>query len=267
MRLLALTCAATLAALPVRAEPAWDLLASELFGDRALVPAPEAIVIDSPYRSDNDARTRIAAEIDPPGDARVSTVWLVLDDNPMPVSAIFALAEPMPRFGFDVTMRVNGPMPLHVVAETEDGALFVAETFVKTSGQGACSAPPGTDPDLALADLGRMDIAITPRSDIAGRLAALSGDRRDQLDIDIRHPSHSGLQMDQISLLFIPVRYIADIGISLDGRDYAGVTGSISLSENPRIGMTVPGGAQSVGVTMTDTEGTTTRADKRLPGY
>lgn len=73
--------------------------------------------------------------------------------------------------------------------------------------------------------------------------------------------------MDQISLLFVPMRYVETVDIGLDGAGYVSVTGSISLSENPRIGISVPGGAQSVDVMMKDTDGTVSNLHKDLTGY
>ena len=98
------------------------------------------------------------------------------------------------------------------------------------------------------------------------KLSALSLRQR-RLDLDISHPSHSGMQMDQISLLFIPMRYVENVEIDLDGAGYVDMTGSISLSENPQVSLSVPGQTQQVDVTMTDTDGTVTHASKTLPGY
>lgn len=244
---------------------AWDDIREDLYGSRTLQNGDDVIAIDVPYRTYDDARTQIAAHIIAPQGLRVGKVTVVLDENPMPVSAVFELDTPQPSFFFDVTMRVNGPTPMHVVAETTDGQLWVSETFVKTSGQGACSAPPGTDLEAALASLGNMEIGISgglPGAGLDGLGARLS-----RMDVDIDHPSHSGMQMDQISLLFIPMRYVENVDIDLDGSGYVGMTGSISLSENPRVGLSVPSRTQSVDVTMTDTDGTVSKAHKKLAGF
>jgi sulfur-oxidizing protein SoxY len=73
--------------------------------------------------------------------------------------------------------------------------------------------------------------------------------------------------MDQISLLFIPLRYVETVDIAVDGGGYVEMTGSISLSENPRVSLSVPGRTQAVDVTMTDTDGTVSHAQATLPGY
>ncbi len=257
-------------ALPVgAAEPTWTDLAALLYDERPLNDGSQYISIDTPYRTFDDARTNIVAQIEAPEGRLLGNVQVILDENPMPVSAVFTFEKPQSRFFFDVTMRVNGPTPLHVVAETTDGQLFVAETFVKTSGQGACAAPPGTDPEVALATLGNMNIGIENNrrsASLSDKLDALML-REKQMDVDVSHPSHSGMQMDQISLLFIPMRYIENLDIDLDGGSYVDITGSISLSENPRISLSVPRATHSVDVTMTDTDGTVSHAHKTLEAH
>ncbi|WP_146346685.1 quinoprotein dehydrogenase-associated SoxYZ-like carrier [Falsiphaeobacter marinintestinus] len=262
----ALMCAT---ALPAFADgEAWDSVKAQLFGERALLDGTRVIAIDAPYRTKDDARTNLAAQIVAPNGAQIGKVTVVLDENPMPVSAVFALDAPLPSFFFDITMRVNGPTPLHVIAETTDGRLFVSEAFVKTSGTGACAAPPGTDAELALATLGQMNISVSnalPGQGI-GKLSSLAS-RLGRMDVDISHPSLSGMQMDQISLLFIPMRYVETVEIDLDGAGFVEMTGSISLSENPRVGLAVPQSTRSVDVTMTDTDGTVSSTHKDLAGF
>ena len=271
MRMTALLTASLLVLTPAAfaATETWDDLADSLFEDRALHPAQDTIVIDAPYRTQDDARTIIAARLTPPDSRLISRITLVLDENPMPVSAVFNFSQPVPRFNFEATMRINGPTPVHLVMETTDGQLYVAETFVKTSGLGACSAPPGTDPEEAMASLGEIEISIEELAEarsLGDRLSSVTS-RQKQVDVDISHPSHSGMQMDQISLLFIPMRYVENIDIAVDGQEFVDVTGSISLSENPRLSLSVPGNTGSVGVTMTDTDGTVTHKSKSLAGY
>ena len=83
-------------ALPVSAEDAWDSIALQLYGDRALLDGGDVIAIDAPYRTQNDSRTQIAAMVRAPEGLNIGTVTLVLDENPMPVSAVFALETPCP---------------------------------------------------------------------------------------------------------------------------------------------------------------------------
>ncbi|MDT8858105.1 quinoprotein dehydrogenase-associated SoxYZ-like carrier [Paracoccaceae bacterium Fryx2] len=264
-----LAVVALLCAAPATAdEAAWPDIRHQLYGERVLHPAAGVITLAAPYRTGNDARTVIGAEVAAPPGRMLSAVTLVLDNNPMPVSTVFRLAEPQARFRFDATLRINGQTPLHVVAETSDGQLFVADGYVKTSGQGACAAPPVGDPALALATLGQMTIAVGETGTLPLR-SALANLRRDdmRMTLGIRHPSHSGMQMDQISLLFIPMRYVETVQIGLDGRRYVDVTGSISLSEDPELSLSIPAATRAIDVTMTDTDGTTSTAERRLAAW
>ncbi|SHL78191.1 40-residue YVTN family beta-propeller repeat-containing protein [Roseovarius marisflavi] len=158
-----------------------------------------------------------------------------------------------------------------VVRVTDAGERHVAERYLKTSGQGACAAPPGTDPVLALATLGDMELAFLPALDapsksVNTRIAALAG-KVGALDVDISHPSHSGLQMDQITLLYIPLRVVGEVDVDLDNTPYLRMSGSISLSENPRLRVSVPEGTSMAEVTLHDTDGKVTRAHTSLAAY
>lgn len=262
-----LSAAFTALALPVLAdEGSWPDIRAQLYAERPLQSGQDVIALDAPYRTNDDARTVIGVTLAAPRGLNIAAVTLVLDENPMPVSAVIRLADPMPRFRFDATLRINGPTPLHVIAETSDGQLFVSEGLVKTSGQGACAAPPGTDPKAALATLGEMTIGIGTGGNAATNLAGRVANQMD-LSLGISHPSHSGMQMDQITLLFIPMRYVENVEINLDGKSFAEVTGSISLSENPEMTLSIPAATRGVDVTMTDTDGTVSHASRRLADY
>lgn len=241
----------------------WSELRPAVFGDAEITAASDQVRLDFPYRTRNDPRTVLGAEITAPAGELITAVTVMIDENPMPVSAVFDLAEPAPRFAFNTTMRINGPSDVRVIAETTSGALLMQSAFVKTSGVGACSAPPTTDPELAMATLGNMDFAVRAPSGATSVLAAMTkaneprqSSRSDQLaELQIQHPSHSGMQMDQISLLYIPARYVETIEVSTDDRPLFTLTGSISLSENPTVGFELPTGVTAVNVEMTDTEG------------
>lgn len=262
---------ALLSSTSARAEGEWTSIRQQVFGARPIAAADGVITLDAPYRSENDARTVIGASIVAPPGELIRQVTLVLDRNPMPVSAVLRLSRPMARVAIETTLRVNGPTPVHVVGELESGRLLATEGFVKTSGQGACAAPPGTDPRAALATLGNMEIEIgQARGANDGRLLANLARLRSQqvsMNLKISHPSHSGMQMDQISLLFIPMRYVETVEIDLDGRRFAEITGSISLSENPEFRLSIPAAAHVIAVTMTDTDRTISRKTQRLTSY
>lgn len=249
---------------------AWDDIRHALYADRVLRPGQDVMQLKAPYRTDNDIRTIIGANLRAPFGVKIEKVTLVIDENPMPVSAVLTFANPQVEFAFETTMRIDRPTPVHLIAEMSDGNAYVVDSYVKTSGLGACSAPPGTDPEQALATLGQMSLQIAelPQGLTATDLMRkIDGKSQRELSVDISHPSLSGLQKDQITLLFIPMRYVSDLDIDLNGSPYVGIDGSISLSEDPTLKLSVPGTAQTATVTMTDTDGTVTEATTSIKLY
>ncbi len=250
------------------AEDAWTDIKDALYGDNFLIDGSDYIDIHAPRRAEDDSRAIIGATVSLPDGDLIKTIKVILDNNPAPVSASFTLVQPANQFAFDATMRVNGPTPLHITVQTEAGKIFVSDSFVKTSGLGACSAPPGTDPAEALATLGEMlidfeqaDNRLALNSDGVYPLSTDDDDTRAK--VQVSHPSHSGLQMDQITLLFVPMRTVQTLDIEKNGSAFMNIEGSISLSENPELSFSVPSDTVELGVTMTDTDGAVTKAVKR----
>lgn len=248
---------------PAFADDTWSDLRAEIYGDAVPQSAPDIVGLNAPYRTMNDPRTTLGAAIKAPAGEFITKVSLIIDDNPMPVSAVFEMAEPRAAFAFSGSMRINGPTPVRVVVETDQGGLYMQESFVKTSGTGACAAPPGTDPLIAMQTLGQMDLGLVADQGAKQVLASLSGKTAPQssgatgqmAQLSIDHPSHSGMQMDQITLLFIPARYVQTVEVEADGVPQFTMTGSISFSENPDVQFSLPSGASAVDVKLTDTEG------------
>ncbi|SEA52460.1 quinoprotein dehydrogenase-associated SoxYZ-like carrier [Rubrimonas cliftonensis] len=257
MRHASLIAAAALACAPAMAlaESSWDGLRAELYGDRAIEAA--VVSLQAPLRATDDRAVPISVSAALPDGRTVRSVTVVIDENPMPVSAVVEMHRPMAHVAFDFTMRLNGPSPVHVVVEADDGRLYMAEQMVKTSGLGACAAPPVTDDAMALETLGRMELAAADPAAVAvSRLRAAGADGRARLTVS--HPQHSGMQMDQITLLYRPARFIETLEVWAGEAPLFTLTGSISLSENPEIGFDRPAGADGsapLRVRMTDTDG------------
>ena len=243
---------------------AWDDISSMMFEDRVVInAAANDVILNTPYRTTDDRRTRMGGTVSLPNGTLIDKVYLVIDENPMPVSAVFDLDRPMSEFSFDMTMRLNGPSGIHLVVETTDGEILVREGYTKTSGLGACAAPPATDPVIALQTLGQMELALAPASsDAKTRLASLASSSSSssllsksvRAEIAFRHPSHSGLQMNQITLLYLPARFIETIKFATDETPLFTMTGSISISEDPSLAVTLPAGSSTLTVKMIDTE-------------
>jgi sulfur-oxidizing protein SoxY len=241
-----------LSAAPAFAGEAWDGIRAQLWGDRPIVDGGAVLTLDAPGRATDDRRVPIGAHVALPAGRTLKALTLIIDENPMPVSAVFTAQAPMRDLATETAFRLNGPSPVRVVAEDDVGRLYMAEAMVKTSGQGACAAPPTTDARLALETLGQMTLAQDASDALRARLDPQA---QALARLSISHPSHSGMQMDQITLLFTPARYVETVEVWADDSPAFTVTGSISLSENPEIGFSTPQGAHALRVRMIDTEG------------
>ena len=91
-------------------------------------------------------------------------------------------------------------------------------------------------------------------SEGAGRRSRQEGTREAQ--IMIGHPNNSGLQMDQLTRLYIPAFFINELRIWQDDALVLAMQGGISISEDPNIRFAyVPNGAKRIRVEAKDTEG------------
>ena len=270
MKCLTVSFAASLAVFsaPVFADSAWDEIRAELYGEREISSAGDVVTLTAPYRAKDDREVPIATTAHFADGRTVKSVSIIIDGNPMPVSAVFDLETPEQSFAVTANMRINGPTPVRVVVEANDGALYMTEDFVKTSGLGACAAPPISGIKEAMATLGNMTLEpkvtaeAEPESivDSLTKVPASSSSVRAKpknARLEIKHPSHSGMQMDQITLLYILARYVETVEVWTDEDKLFTMTGSISLSEDPEIefSYSTPD-VQEIRVRMTDTEET-----------
>jgi sulfur-oxidizing protein SoxY len=226
----------------------WPDLARDTFKSRPLADGTGLIAIDMPARAEDAAIVPVTLRTTLPlGDARVLKAFtLVIDENPAPVAATF-------KVGSSVTMistrvRVNAYTNVHAVAELSDGQLYVVQTYVKASG--GCSAPTAKNPDEAKANLGAMRF----RQFGQARAGPNSGPREAQ--IMVRHPNNSGLQRDQLSLLYIPLFIVRELRIWQGDQLVLDMDGGISVSEDPNIRFSyLPNGAGTFRAEAVDTEG------------
>ena len=145
-------------------------------------------------------------------------------------------------------VRVNNYTNVHAVAELSDGKLYMVQTYVKASG--GCSAPAAKNADETRGRLGQMRYRQFAK---AGE-GLTSGAREAQ--IMIGHPNNSGLQMDQVSQLYIPAFFVNELHLWQDDSPVLTMEGGISISEDPNIRFTyVANGAKRFRAEARDTDG------------
>ena len=231
------------------AEPdeAWADIRDMLFEGREIHDGTGILRLVAPERAHDAAIVpiEIAADIPQTPERYIKTVHLVIDENPAPVAGVFHLSPDSGRATIATRVRINEYTNVRAIAETSDGQLYMASSFVKASG--GCSAPALKDHEQAMARLGKMKIKpITP----------FQPGEPNEVQVLISHPNYSGMQMDALSRNWIPPHYVREIAISYGDRTILEVEGDISLSENPSIHFWfVPQGPGELRVHLVDSEG------------
>jgi sulfur-oxidizing protein SoxY len=237
------------AASPEAYDP-WPGLVQDIFNNRQMNDGGDVIGIEMPYRAEDAAivpvtlRTRLS----PTDERRVVSITLVIDQNPAPMAAKFELGPEAKVSEISTRVRVNNYSDVHAVAELSDGKLYVVKTYVKASG--GCSAPAAKNPDEAKNRIGQMRYRQFARPE----QGPSSGVREAQ--IMIGHPNNSGLQMDQVTHLYIPAFFINELHLWQDDSPVLSMEGGISISEDPNIRFTyVSNGAKHFRAEAKDTQG------------
>lgn len=237
----------------LRAESTWNAIKPAIFQDRAIHQSGDMIKLDAPYRTIDDRTIPIAINAQVSDGRSIRSVTLLADDNPMPVIAVLRLANGETRLNFRLNIRLDGTSPIRAVVETSDGALYMTEKLVKTSGQGACASPPVTDLDKITDTIGKMEFADVVTGASASGQTLIN--RRGRLKIT--HPNLTGLQMNQVTLQHIPARYIDTLTVWNGEKQLFTIESGITVSENPEIEFDYRlNGSSNLTVVATDTDGT-----------
>jgi sulfur-oxidizing protein SoxY len=228
----------------------WPGLVQDIFNNKPMQDGAGVLSIEMPVRAEDASVVPVTlrSKLSPADDRRIKTITLVIDQNPAPMAAKFTLGPDANVTAISTRVRVNNYTDVHAVAELTDGQLYVVKTFVKASG--GCSAPAAKNPDEAKARIGQMRYRqFTQNSE-----GSSSGIREAQ--VMVGHPNNSGLQMDQLTQLYIPAFFIDRLTLSQDGSPVLSVDGGISISEDPNIRFTyVSNGAKHFRAEARDTQG------------
>ncbi|MFT3973535.1 MAG: quinoprotein dehydrogenase-associated SoxYZ-like carrier [Amaricoccus sp.] len=227
---------------PLQPSDSWDAIRGDVAAPGEIRDGAGLYALEAPMRAEDAAAVpvRITAA---PGAPEVKRVTLVVDENPAPVAATFEIGAAMQPLDLEIRLRVDAYSNLRAIIEAADGRQYMTGRFVRASG--GCSAPAATDAAAAKASLGQMKV----------RWFDTDPDGRREAQVMLRHPNNSGMQRDQVTLLFIPADFVNSLVVSQGAEPLFTVTGGISISENPTFRFRyLPNGAP-ISVRATDTDG------------
>ena len=244
--------AALVAPLTAHAGSGFDDVRTAVFGERAIASGQGFMTLKVPSRPEDIRAMPIDVSADFRDGRTIRAVTIIVDNNPSPVAAAFTLGAGRAHVGLGLKVRFNQQSDVRAVVEASDGALYMVSQLVKfPGGQAACSAPPSTPADIAAANLGRMELAA-----LDGPTAASAVEPRVRLDLS--HPNHTGMVLDQITLLYTPLRMIEAMTVRQGDELVFEMEGSIALNENPSVTFDYRrNGAPAMTVVAHDTDGAT----------
>ncbi len=232
------------------ASDTWPGIHAEAFGGRAIQDGRGVVKLSAPYRPDDVRSVPMEADVKLPGGRTIKAVSFVVDMNPSPVAAVFRMGEGRSHARLATRIRLDQQSDVRVIVEANDGTLFMAEQLVKfAGGQASCSAPPVGDPAEIAANMGKMDFATVGEKPNGSHQVA-------RVRYDLNHPNHTGMVLDPVSLLYIPLLMVDRIEARQGDELVFEMTGSITLAQNPAVEFDfVTNGAAEMKLTAHDTSG------------
>jgi sulfur-oxidizing protein SoxY len=228
----------------------WPGLVQDIFNSRPMNDGSDVIAIEMPSRAEDAAIVPVTlrSKLTPDDVRRLRSITMVIDENPAPMAAKFEFGSDARVSEISTRVRINSYTNVHAVAELSDGKLYMVKTYVKASG--GCSAPAGKNIEEAKARIGQMKYRQFARAEDGPS----NGTREAQ--VMIGHPNNSGLQMDQITHLYIPAFFVDKLDLWQDDSPVLSMEGGISISEDPNFRFTyVSNGAKTFRAEARDTSG------------
>ena len=235
----------------------WFEIKNALFGDQYVQPGEEILGLETPVRAMDAAIVpiTISSKLPQTPERYIKNLYLVIDNNPSPVAAVFHFPGKHQWESLSTRVRVNAYTDLRAIAQLSDGKLYMVNNYVKASG--GCSAPSLKDPQAAASQLGKIKFRLPEAFDSGSLVPA---------QLMIKHPNSSGLQFDQISRYYIPADFVRNIQVTYNGEEVFSAETDISISEDPsiRFGF-VPEKPGVLEVHVTDSKGRTFTHSEELP--
>lgn len=207
------------------ANATWQQLRTTMFQARTIDTAADTIIsLEAPERAQDAAIVPISirTHVEQRPERFIERVYLMIDNNPSPVGAIFHFTPASGRADIETRVRVDAYTHVRAIAEMNTGELYMTTRFVKASG--GCSAPPGKDMTAAMASLGKMRFRV--EGEVEPGKPALA-------QLMISHPNNSGLVMDQLTRMYTPAHFVRRIQVSYAGQPVLSADVHFSISENP----------------------------------
>jgi sulfur-oxidizing protein SoxY len=235
---------------PAADASAWDEIRGSVYGTKVIADGRGIVTLTAPYRPEDMRKVPIGMSAAFKDGRTIKTVTFLIDENPTPVVAVFHMGAGRDSVAITSNFRVDRQSDVRAVVEASDGQLYMVSQLVKfAGGQASCSAPPQGNPAEIAANMGKMQLAQLPTEGIASPLLG-------RAKLDLNHPNHTGMVMDQQTLLYTPIKMVSEITVQHGDDLIFRTVGSIALSQDPSITFDFKrANIQDLTITMKDTDG------------
>lgn len=234
----------------------WQKVRADLFSSLPIGSADDVVVLETPKRAEDAAVVPIAirAQFPQSKNRYVEKLWLIIDNNPSPIAAVFHFTPESGRADIETRVRVEQYTYIRAIALTNDGELHMATNYIKASG--GCSAPSSKDAAAARANMGKMRLRVDN---------ALAAGRPALAQLMISHPNDSGLAMDQLTRTYAPPHFVRNIEVRYGGTLVLSAEVDFSISENPNFRFYfIPGSGDQLEAKVVDNQDLEFTANLRL---
>jgi sulfur-oxidizing protein SoxY len=202
----------------------WQKVHASIFASAAIAAAADVVTLDTPKRAEDAAIVPIAIRSQFPQSRQryIETIWLIVDNNPSPIAAVFHFTLDSGRADLETRIRIENYTYVRAVAMTNDGKFYMAANYVKASG--GCSAPASKDALAAKASLGKMRLRVDNVTASGQPVLA---------QLMISHPNDSGLAMDQVTRNYAVPHFVRKVDVRYAGKPVMSADVDFSISENP----------------------------------
>ena len=237
---------------PLLGSETWDdFLREETVGTATVFDGDELMALDAPVQAFDAGTVPFTVRQRRDSGAKITKLKVVVDENPMPLAAEFEFGPAMGDVTFEARVRYDVYSNIRAIATVADGRTFMVGRFVQAAG--GCSAAVSRDPVAALATMGQMRLKEFNTSGV--RMSEMPGNEH-EVQLMIRHPNFTGLQVRTGSLEHIEARYVNFVEVKLGDEMLFTMTGGFSISENPTFRFNyIDNGSQEMTVRAVDTEG------------
>ena len=205
----------------------WMMLKESLFPQKKINEnATNILSISAPFRAEDAAVVPISitSKIDQTKKNYIKKLYLLIDNNPTPVAGVFTLSPDAGKADIETRVRLEEYTYVRAVAKLNDDSLHMVSRYVRASG--GCSAPAGKDQEAALARMGKMRFRVPNKVRLGEPTLA---------QVMVSHPNFSGMQMDQITRLYVPPLFVRKIQVKQGKKILLTADLDFAISENPNI--------------------------------